>query len=504
LRRPLATLLCLLSLAAVAAVAAGCGSGGSSSDAKSPLDEALGYLPKSAPFVFAADTDANSDQWKSLVANIKKFPFAGQIQDQLNKSITKAGFDFNKDIKPILGNDVVIGAPTLQDFLANNSRVIGAIQANDKGKLSDLLSNSKDLTKDGSSNGATLYKSKDGGELAQKDDVLVFADGKQELEAALQQRGRDDRLTEDTFNSSLSGLNTNALARAYFNVQALINGDPSTAAARKVKYVAALRTFGLTASSESDGIAVDFNLKTDSSQLQDSDLPIATGDASPPVSGKPGEIAFGIRGLDQTERFAESVAQTISPSSYGDFQQAKATLGKQIGIDVDKDLIGQLSGNTMVALDTNGHYAARSEPKDPTAFAGTLRKFSRVAATFAQGAGLPGAKLTRVRGLYKLSGSNGQTIYYGMVGNVFVVSNQLSRLAQLAAESPTAVPGAKGAIAINTDAGKLVAQIVQQATGGGLGGAFSGSLVSGPIGALTGWANSTTSGITGHMKLEIK
>jgi Protein of unknown function (DUF3352) len=500
-RRPLATLLCLVS---VAIVAAGCGSGGGSSNANSPLDEALGYLPKTAPFAVAIETDPNSDQWKSLVANLKKFPFTGQVQDQLNNSLRKAGFDYDKDIKPLLGNEAVIGSPTLQDFLANNSRVVAAIQVKDKGKLEDLLSGNKDLTKDGSSNGATLYKSNDGTELAQNDDVVVFADTKQAVTAALQQHERDDRLTEDTFNSSLSGLNTNALARVYFNVQELINGDPSTTAARKVKWVAALRTFGLTASSENDGIAVDFNLKTDSSQLQDSDLPIATGDQSPPVSGKPGELAFAIRGLDQTERFAESVAQTISPSSYGDFQQAKATIGKQIGIDVDKDLIGQLSGNTIVTLDINGHFAARSEPKDPTAFATTLRKFSRVAAPFAQGAGLPNAKLTRVRGLYKLSGSNGKTYYYGMVGKVFVVSNQLSRLAQLAAESPAAVPGAKGAIAINTDAGKLVAQIIQQAAGGGLGGAFGGSLITGPLGNLTGSVASSTSGLTGHMKLAIK
>jgi Protein of unknown function (DUF3352) len=501
LRRPLATLLCVIPLAIAAA---GCGSSGSSSNAQSPLDEALGYLPKSAPFAVAIETDPNSDQWKSLLANLKKFPFAGQIQSSLNDSLKKTGFDFEKDLKPILGNEAVVGAPTVQDFLGNNSKVIAAIQAKDKGKLSDLLSNSKDLKKDGSSNGATLYRSNDGSELAQKDDVLVFADNKAELDAALQQRERGDRLTEDIFNSSLSGLDTNALARVYANVQALVNSDPATATARKVKWVAALRTFGLAASSQTDGIAVDFNLKTDASQLQDSDLPIATGDQSPPVSGKPGEIAFAIRGLDQTERFAESVAQTISPSSYGDFQKAKSTIGKQIGIDVDKDLIGQLSGNTTAALDINGHFAARSEPKDPTAFAATLRKFSRVAAPFAEGAGLPNAKLTRVRGLYKLTGSNGKTIYYGMVGKVFAASNDLSRLAQIAAGTPATVPGAKGAVAINTDAGKLVAQIIQQATGGGLGGAFSGSLISGPIGALTGWVNSSTSGMTGHMKLEIK
>ena len=85
---------------------------------------------------------------------------------------------------------------------------------------------------------------------------------------------------------------------------------------------------------------------------------------------------------------------------------------------MDKDLIGQLSGNTMVALDINGHYAARSEPKDPTAFSQTLRKFSRVAATFAEGAGLPNARLTRVRGLYKIEGevrADGQVVAVGSV-----------------------------------------------------------------------------------------
>jgi hypothetical protein len=505
-RRLLAVLLCLVPLAVVAA---GCGSSSSSSgNAKSPLDEALGYLPKTAPFAVAIDTDVNDAQWKSLTANLKKFPFASEIENQLQSSIKSQGFDFNKDLKPLLGNPFVVGSPTVRGFTAGNNQFIGAVKVNDKGKLSDLLKSSVDkgdLKKDGDSNGATLYKSSsDDTETAQKDDVLLVASTRAELIAALEQRGRDDRLTESDFNSSLTGLSSNALMRATFDVEQLINQGRTAAAARRVKWVSALRTFGLAAMSESDGIAVDFNLKSDPSQLQDSDLPIAGGDASPPVLTRPGEISFGIRGLDQTERFAESVAQTISPSSYGDFKRAKAQLRSQLGVDVDRDLIAQLSGNTTVSLDVAGHFAARSEPKNPAAFTKTLTKFSKVAPQFATGAGLPGAKLTRSHGIYKLSGSNGKTIYYGMVGNSFVVSNDAARLATIAGGSPAPVPGAKGAIALNTDAGKLVAQIVQQATGGGLGGAFSGSVISGPIGSLTGWVNSSTSGLTGHFKLEIR
>ena len=501
MRRLLATALCLLPLAA----AAGCGGGGSSDNGKSPLDNALGYLPKSAPVVFALDTDLNDGQWRSLTANVKKFPFAGQVENSLKSSIGNSGLSYDKDIKPLLGNDFVASAPTVQGTVGSNSQAVAAMQVSDKGKLSNLLSHGKDLSKDGSSNGATLYKANGGGtELAQDGDVLVVASTKQQAVAALEQRGRDDRLTEDAFNGTLSGLPSGALIRGYVDVHGLITGSPGTQTARKIKWVAALRTVGFTLSSRNDGLAVDFDAKTDPSQLSDSDLPIASGDASPPVSTSAGEIGVGVRGLDQTERFAESVAQVVSPASYSSFARSKKQLSSQLGVDVDKDLIGQLSGNASFAFDLAGHFAMRAEPKTPAAFRRTLARFARVAPQFAQGAGLHGAKLTRAGGLYKLTDRSGKTIYYGMVGKVFALSDSAPRLAQIESASPQAVPGAKGAVAINADIGKLVSQIIAQAAGGGLGGAFGGSLITAPLGSLTGWASSSTSGISGHLKLQIK
>jgi hypothetical protein len=292
--------------------------------------------------------------------------------------------------------------------------------------------------------------------------------------------------------------------RLYVNAQELINGAPGTDIARKVKWVSALRTVGLTVSSQNDGLSIDFNAKTDSSQLTDADLPIASGDASPPVSNKAGEIGLGIRGLDQTERWAESVAHAVSPTSYSNFVANKKKIKSQFGLDLDKDLIDQLSGNASISLDIQGHFAARVEPKDPAALSKTLGKFARVAPEFAQGAGLRGAKLTRVRGLYRLTGSDGKSIYYGMVGKVFALSNNPASLAQIASDTPQPVPGAKGAVAINSDIGKVLSEVISQAAGGGLGGSFGGSLATAPLGNLTGWFNSSTGGITGHEKLEIK
>ncbi|HEX6461561.1 MAG TPA: DUF3352 domain-containing protein [Thermoleophilaceae bacterium] len=498
--RRLVLSLCTLTVA----LAAGCGSS-SSGSGKSPLDNALGYLPKSAPVVFVLDTNLNGGQWKSLTANAQKFPFAGQVGSSLKNSIRQSGLDFDKDIKPLLGNEFVLGFPTVQALAGSSDQTLAALQVKDKGKLSSVLSHDKHLTKDGSSSGATLYKSDSGPtEVAQDGDVLVVGSTKQQTVAALEQRGRDDRLTEDAFNSGLSGLPSDALARVYVNAQQLITGSPGTQTAQKVKWVAALRTVGATVSSESSGIAIDFNAKTDPSQLSEADLPIASGDASPPVSIKRGEIGVGIRGLNQTEHFAESVAQIVSPASYANFVKAKQTLASRLGLNIDKDLIDQLSGNAAIAYDVHGKFAMRAEPKDPAAFRATLAKAARVAPQFAQGAGMPGAKLTRVGGLYKLTGKNGKTLYYGMVGKVFAVANDPARLAQIASATPQQVPGANGAVAINADIGQLVAGIVSQAAGGGLGGAFGGSLATAPLGNLTGSMSSSTSGLTGHLQLAIK
>jgi hypothetical protein len=494
--RPLfVTLLCLVPLAA-----AGCGSSGSGNSASSPLDNALGYMPKSAPLIVEIDTDLNDSQWQSLSANVQKFPFAGQVKSQLKDAINSTGINYDKDVKPLLGNEAVLGAPTVQATVGSSVQFVGAIQVKDKGKLESLLNQEQDIAKDGKEGDAQLYKSKtDNSEVAIDGDVFVISDSKQQTVAAIQQRQRDDRFTEDQFNSSLSGTPTDALTRVYVNIQALLSGSPQTSNALKVKWVNALRTAGFTASSQSDGISFDYNIKTDPSGLSDSDLPVASGDQSPPVSTKAGEVGIGIRGLDQTAHFIESVAQTVNPSGYAKFVRNKRKLDSQLGLDVDKDVIDQLSGNTAISVSANGHYAFRVEPKDPAGLSQTLAKLAK-----APKSALGGATITRVRNLYKLTGKAGKVYYYGVVNKVFVLSDDLGTLGQLATDTPQPVPGAKGAIAINADVGKLASALIAKAAGGGLGGAFGGSLATAPLGALTGWTSSSTNGLQGHMKLAIK
>ena len=99
-----------LPLIAVLAIA-GCGGGESSDSGDSPLDNALGYLPEDAPLVISIDTDVEGGQFKAIGKIIDKFPFANQVEGQLKERVEgTGGFDYEKDLKPLLGNEFVVGA----------------------------------------------------------------------------------------------------------------------------------------------------------------------------------------------------------------------------------------------------------------------------------------------------------------------------------------------------------------------------------------------------------
>lgn len=276
----------------VAAALAGCGS---DSGSAGPLDNALGYLPKDAPFVVAIDTDLEGDQFQSVKKIVDKFPFGDQIAKSLQQSLANQSLDYEKDLKPLLGNEFVVGVDDPQALTGGGgSSFVGAIEADDGGKLDDVIAGEKPKQV-GEKDGAKIYQDDDGDAFAVDDDVLVVAGSRQQLEKALDQRDGDDRLTEETFDDGTEGLPKNALVRVYGDLQSLLESSSSTAAARKIKWVAALRTLGITASVKDDEIDIDYRVATDSSDLTDADLPIASGAASPAVVSRPGEIGFGIR-----------------------------------------------------------------------------------------------------------------------------------------------------------------------------------------------------------------
>jgi uncharacterized protein DUF3352 len=496
-----------LSLAAVVLALAGCGGGGDSGGA---LDEALGYLPKDAPFAVAIDTNLKGDQYHALGRLAGRFPFGGQLERQLQQQIERGGnVDFDKDVRPLLGNPFVVGAVDARSFAGNRAsdQFVGAIKAKDGGKLDDLVKK-EGAHEDGEKNGAKLYRGNNGDSFAIKDDVLIVAGTKQVLEGALQQRDKDDRLDQAAFDKALRGLPKKALLRVYSDVGGLLRADPSARQARRVNWVAALRTLGLTASAANDGISIDFKLRTDGRGLKEGDLPIAAGDQAPKIVRRPGELGIGLRDPSQILDFAQAAGQAVDPAGFGQVQAAKLQIERRLGVDIDRDLVGQLTGDVSVNVAPNGRFGLRAELKDPAAFERTLRKVADTLPRVAEslGGGTVGlAKPKRGGDFYALAQPDGDSIVFGVVNKVLVVSNEPARAGRLGSDTPSDVSAAAGSLVVDADARQLAQALLRQlAPRIGLGGSLGGQLFTGSLGELTGWVSAGTGGVGGKLKLEIR
>ena len=481
-------------LVALALIATGCGSKASSSG----LGDELSYVPKGAPLVVAIDTDPKGAQWKQVDTLIGKFPFSGQVKQGFKRGFEGSSqLNYDKDVKPLLGHDLVLAVTSAQGLHSGGETpyvVAWKVSDTDAGKR--LVQ--QRATKVGSAGGADIYRHDNGTFNTIKDGTVIAAGSQADVEAALARAGGGDHLTEADFKAGLEGLNQDALVRVTGDLQAFIGGDPKAAAARKVKWVDSLRTFGATLSADGDGLSWAFHLNTEG-DLTDKDLPLAAGPEAPPIVKRPGEIGFGIRNPAQVVSFGEAVSQITDPAGYARFQREKKQAGRKLGIDIDRDLIGQLTGNVAVSVALNGDFAARADLRDPAAAEATLKKAVPRLKRVAKGKSIGISTPKNGKGLYAVAEASGKKVVFGVVGKVFVVASDASRAAQFAGESPSAIPGLKGSVVLSSDARALVNAIAEQRGQG-----TAARIVTGALGDLLGSVETDTGGLTANFKLQIK
>ena len=274
--------------------------------------------------------------------------------------------------------------------------------------------------------------------------------------------------------------------RTFFNVEALLEGDPEAADALKVKWVKALTTFGLTASAEDDAINFDFRLGSDGEELTEEDLPIASGSDSPAVLSNAGEIGVGLRDPQQILTFSEAAGQAIDPSGFGDYNAGKETIEQRAGVDIEEDLLGQLEDDVSMTFTLDGDFGVRAAVKDPVALKRALNKLGSELPDIAKSvAGEPVgyAKPKKGEDFYALATADGDSVVYGVVDGVFVLANDGARAGRLSSAETAPVEGAEGAIAASTDAQELGGALLEQ-YGGGLEGALGGALFTEPLGDI--------------------
>ena len=489
-------------LIAVLAAAALAGCGGGDDEAASSLDEALGYLPEDAGFVFIASTDL--EDYDDVDKILGKFPFGGQAKDALKNSFESEGADFDDDVKPLLGNEVVVGTDDNASFVDSESDTsfVLALEAKDAGKLEDLAKDGTDSR--GETEGYDVYETESGETwLAVKDEVVVLSDEEETLENALKQRGEDDRLTEDDVEPAFEGLPEDAPARAYVNVKALLAADPDVKDALKIKWVDHIETLGIAGSVTEDEIAIDYRLATDPEGLTEEDLPLASGSGAPQVFEREdgsAEIVLGLRDPGRSIEFAQAAAEAVDPTGFGQFAAGKEQIGRRLGIDVDQDVIAQLSGNVAVVATLDQKFGLRAEVEDPAAFEKTLAKAMDGLPGFADG--LTVTKPGRGEDLYGVATEDGRTYALGVSGDAFVLANDAKLAGEVATRPLESVDGAQGAFVATADAEQLANDVIAK-FGGGLQG-IGASLFTGPLGDIVSSASSSTEGITGRLSLEIE
>ncbi len=491
--------------ATCAAALAGCGGGDEGSG--SALDNALGYLPEDAPLVISFETDPEGDQGKAVQAIAERFPFSDQLTQTLEEGLSENALDFERDIKPLLGNELVVGGTDVRSLLdsgdESDDQFVAAIEAGDEDKLEELLK--RDDTKEGGEqDGAKLYEDSDGDTFAIEDGVLIFAGTRELLDAALKQHEGDDKLTAEVFDEATADLPDDALMRLSIDLEQLIAADPDTEPARKIEWVSALRTLGLTLSLEEDRAKVDFRLATDPEGLSEADLPIAAGPESPEVLASSEEIGLGVRAPEQILAFFESAGQAVDPAGFGDYNAGKQAIEARLGVSIDDDVFGQLEDDVSVSFGLDGTFGLRSSVRNPKAFTATLDKLGKALPDLLEssvGEPIGYARPKKGEDFYALATADGDTVVYGVVDGVFVLANDSGRAGRLAEAETAAVEGAEGSIAISADAQQLVTQGVSQFGGGGVAGALGGSLFSEPLGAFTSSVAAEPDGLTGRLEL---
>jgi hypothetical protein len=489
MRRRALSLVLVLAALGIALAAAGCG--GSSSG--SALDDSMGYMPKNYLAIVAFKTDPDDAQIKNVGKLIDKFPFASAIKTRLKQQLSVgSGVDFDKDIKPLLGNDFVVGIPPGQGPGGQNFVAAWQTKGGDLKKLA-----SKDARKIGSEEGADLYQGTNGQISAVKDKTIIVARTRALLDTALKDKSQSDHLTESDFNDGLGDLDTGALVRVVGDFPKILASSPRSAGAQRVAWVKALRTFAVTGASAEDGLSFDFQLKTEG--LSAEQQPLAVGADPAAVVKRPGEVGFGLRDPAQVVKFVEQVVSVTDPKSLLD----KDKVSKQLGVDLDKDVVAQIRGDSATSVALDGTAVFRADLLDPAKFKTTLATVMKNLPKAQRSQGRPASTVRRVGDLYATTKPGGKTTYVGVIGKVLVISEDADKAREFAAQPSSAEPETKGALVVAADPRSLVSEALKR-QGNPATAAVIGPALSSHLESMRGSVEAEAGGLRGTFKVTIK
>jgi len=478
----------VLLVAAAGLLIASCGS---NSPATSPLDTALSYFPKDSPFVMSIATDPNSPAIKSEEALTGRLPLATFGQAALTTELARLGINYDTNLRPLFGNPLLLGLATTTATGAKN-QLLAAWVTKDAGTLADLIQKLK-LQSVGSRDGATLYQASTIA-LAVSGSTVVAGSSANALKTALDLHARGGGMSASDYNRDTAGLPKNPLVAAFGYLGGVLS-TPSTASARRIPWVAALRGYGVAISTGKSGLTFQYRLDTSGRPLSSSELPIAAGTSPPGLAGTL-PILAGIREPATTLAFLLNAERLSSPAKYAADIARIDTVRRKTGVALNRDVIAQLGNNAAVQSD--GHaYMVRVDVKKPDAAAQTLRRLGTSALDLF--GTHPGASVTLgPDGFETVHRAGKASVLFGLVGNEFVAGTatpaQLRSFASLPAPAAT---GSPGAVAFKVALPQLVRLALKHPS-------KTVQLLLSMTGDITGWLSASTNAFAGSATLALK
>jgi Protein of unknown function (DUF3352) len=452
----------LILFAVAACFVAGCGS--SSTSSSNPLSTELSYLPTGTPLVLTVATDPNGAAIKGVNALVGRFPLASIGIGALKSKLQQSGVNYDGDIRPLLGNPVAfaITAPQISTHLSTNALVVWVTKDGDK--LKSLVKKvGGGLHQTGTHDGATIYSSRGSGVVALDGATALFGSSVGIVNAALDRHAHGGGITSARYARAFAGLPQDAVIKSFGDLSSLLS-SPSAAKARRIPWVAALRSYAETVTASASGLTFNYHLDTTGAPLTPSQLPFAPGTTPPAFAGSV-PITVGIHDPAQIVSFFEAAEQTTNPAGWARALAGQAKLRAKTGADINS-LVKLMTGDLIIGSDAS-ITVARVTVSDPAATRQVLDKFAGSHVTV-----FGGAPLTKLGSDYALRSGRTQLLLT-VIGNQFVVGGDsiahpggfgaLSGPVRSFATAPTSpAPGAHGAVAFRVSLNQLLALVLRQ------------------------------------------
>ena len=490
-----------LAVLALCACVGGCG-GGHDDKTVTPLDDALGYFSKDAPFVASVETDPDGLQVKQISRLVGRFPGADILRQRL-QALTQVPFArWDRDVRPQLGAPLVVGLLRPAAGSALSTPLVVAMRVEHPLRAKQLLLRQPGFRGSGKSSGVRIYENTSERRYAAVDgDAVVAATDRGILEQALAMKRSDNRMRESTFKRDLLKLPSGGLIEVSADPRALLGADVRLRPALSVKWIASLQRLGAVVKASSTGITLDFRAATDKGTLSDADLPLAPKAGALPLIGKRGEVEVGVREPSRLARLAFQIAHAIAPR-----RMALLKALEPRGIDLERQVPHHLKDAGVVAWDpVTRAFAARADLNEPddvrSALAELTPTLPAVAALFGV-KGLGVATPEAGESFYALAKPRGGTAVFGVVGDSLVAASQAGRAAALASAPTHQAPGGvKGAAVVTVNARELAGNLLAKELQGAAG--LFAPLAVASLRDFTGVLAISREALRGHFKLSL-